>query len=111
MNAAARALEQGCLFRGSVKSFSVSRETIGIIILVVAVLVSALAVVYAKNSQRRLFSELQVAQQQSSQLKVEYGQLLLEQSTWATPSRVQRVAQERYDMVMPNNGNVVMIKL
>ncbi len=111
MNAAARVLEQGCFFRGNVKGFSLSRETIGVIFLVLAVLLSSLAVVYTKNSQRRLFSELQVAQSNTNQLHVEWGQLLLEQSTWATPPRIQKVAQETYDMTLPDNGNIVMINL
>jgi len=110
MNAAARVLHQESVFRGRIK-IALSKEFFGILILLVAVLVSALSVIYVKNLDRRVFSELQTAQQTSDRLKIEWGQLLLEQSTWATPARVQNIAQTRFNMVLPSPENVVMVKL
>ncbi len=111
MNAAARTLSQGSLFRGDYKFLSVSRQSFGVFIVIFAVLLSAIAVIYVKNLDRRLFSQLETQHQLTNQLQVEFGQLLLEQSTWATPSRVQRIAQQRYAMELPLANQVAMVKL
>ncbi len=79
-------------------------------LLAVAVLVSALAVVYAKHKSRALFAELQGLRQAQDQMDVEWSQLLLEQSTWATHGRVESVARNRLDMQLPEPGQVVIIK-
>jgi cell division protein FtsL len=42
------------------------------------------------------------------QLDVEYGQLQLEMSTWATHPRVEKIARDRLHMVTPDaTGRVV----
>lgn len=111
MNAAARDYQQGSLFHGNLARVVFSKKVIGIIFLLVMTLFSALSVVYVKNYERRLFSELQFSQQAAQKLHVEWGQLLLEQSTWATPARVQSIAQDRFDMKLPNLSSIYMVKL
>lgn len=95
MNAAARALAQGSFVNVSGQAFSLSRQTLGIILLVMTVLASALSVVYVKNLDRELFSDLQTLQQARDDLNVQSGQLLLEQNTWATPTRIQSMAVQQ----------------
>lgn len=107
MNAAARALSQGSLTEGQAWTFST--QTLGMILLLIAVLASALAVVYVKTLQRDLFSELQSAQQTRDTLHTEWGQLLLEQNTWAAPVRVQALAQQQLAMIVPTSKDVVMV--
>ena len=80
-------------------------------LLIVAVLAFACSVVYVKNTNRSLFSELQSLQYKDERLKVEWGQLLLEQSTWATQVRVQRIAQQGLKMHLPQLENTVVVKL
>ena len=70
-------------------------------VLWVAVLVSALGVVYGKQQARNRFNELQKLTTQRDDLDIEWGQLQLEQSTWATHGRVERVAREELRMVIP----------
>jgi cell division protein FtsL len=41
---------------------------------------------------------------------VEWGQLQLEQSTWATPARVEDVAVKKLQMHLPKNGQVQFIR-
>ena len=70
-------------------------------VLWLAVLASSLGVVYGKQQARNRFNELQKLTTQRDDLDIEWGQLQLEQSTWATQSRVERVAQEELDMRTP----------
>ena len=59
----------------------------------VLVLGSSLGVVYAKQESRNRFNELQKLTKARDDLDIEWGQLQLEQATWATHSRVEQVAR------------------
>jgi cell division protein FtsL len=109
MNAAAKALEHSGLFRGSIKGLHFSKEILGLVILVFALLVSALAIVYHKNEQRFYFSQLQSAKEQSRQLNLEWGQLLLERTSLATPSRIHKIAVKDLGMVLPKYKKTIII--
>jgi cell division protein FtsL len=74
---------------------------IALAVLWVAVLVSALGVVYGKQEARNSFNELQKLTTQRDDLDIEWGQLQLEQSTWATHGRVERFAHDELGMVTP----------
>ena len=77
--------------------------------LMVSVVMSAFAIVYMKDLNRRLFITYQAQQQQQQQYQVARGKLLLEKSTWARQSRVQRIAENDLGMVMPTSNNVVLV--
>ena len=109
MNAAAKALAQGSISNGGIRSIVLSRHNFGLIFLVIAVLVSAFSVVYVKDLNRRLFVELQSLQQVRDALQVEWGQLLLEQNTWATQARVQHIAQQGLEMVVPESQAMMVV--
>lgn len=81
-----------------------------VLLLSLAVVATALAVVYAKYQSRSLFSELQSLRQAQDQMDVEWSQLLLEQSTWATHGRVEDAARNRLEMQLPEPDQVVIIK-
>jgi len=78
-------------------------------LLITAVFLSALAVIDARHENRRLFAQLQQLRQQRDQLNVEWGQLLLEQSTWSTHSRIEQMATQQLDMQMPAYVQVVVV--
>ena len=78
--------------------------------LIVAVLATAIGLVYAKHTGRRLFVELQSLQSQRDEMNVEWGRLQLEQSTWATHGRIDEVARTRLKMRVPPTDAVVMVK-
>jgi cell division protein FtsL len=61
----------------------------------------ALALVTSQHKARKLFVELQRQQELARNLEVEYGQLQLEQSTWAMHSRVEKIAANRLQMRVP----------
>ncbi|THF61195.1 cell division protein FtsL [Pseudothauera rhizosphaerae] len=78
-----------------------------IIALVVA---SALGVVAAQHQARKLFSELEREQARARGLEVEWGQLQLEQSTWAAHGRVERMAHEVLGLRPPASGQVIVVE-
>lgn len=71
------------------------------ILLLMAVVVCALAVVTSQHRGRKLFQALEAEQDRVRQLDVEYGQLQIEMSTWATHPRVEKIARERLRMNVP----------
>lgn len=79
-------------------------------VLAVAVLASAVGVAYAKHEARKLFVELQQLYAVRDALDVEWGQLQLEQSTWATDARIERLAHQQLHMRRPPAEAVVVIK-
>ncbi|MEK7323341.1 MAG: cell division protein FtsL [Pseudomonadota bacterium] len=78
--------------------------------LLVCVLISAVGVVYAKHQSRKLFVELQALQKGRDDLDIEWGQLQLEQSTWATHGRVEGIAGAKLGMEIPEPNQVVVLK-
>lgn len=74
------------------------------------VLVSALAVVWARHESRVLFVELQSLQSERDELNVDWGRLQLEQSAWATKGRIERIAREELSMQRPVDVEVVLVE-
>jgi cell division protein FtsL len=72
------------------------------LILLLALTACALALVTSQHKARKLFGELQQEQERAKQLDVEWGQLQLEQSTWAMHARVEKIARERLHMSAPD---------
>jgi cell division protein FtsL len=89
---------------------SQARWRLVVAVLWVAVLCSALGVVYGKQQARNRFNELQKLTTQRDDLDIEWGQLQLEQSTWATHGRVERVAQKDLDMVTPQASELRIVQ-
>jgi cell division protein FtsL len=79
-------------------------------VLWVAVLASALGVVYGKQQARNRFNELQKLTTQRDDLDIEWGQLQLEQSTWATHGRVEQVAHDDLGMVTPQASDLRIVQ-
>lgn len=110
MNAAARAISQNHLFSGHILAMRLSKQLCFVLILLSAVLLSALAVVYVTNEHRLSFSEFQQLQQQRNQLQLQWGQLLLEQASLATPARVEQFAQEKLLMRLPSDKQTYVLQ-
>jgi len=71
--------------------------------------VCALGLVTSQHKARKLFVELQKQQEVAKQLEVEYGQLQLEQSTWAMHSRVEKIAANTLRMRVPPAARVHLV--
>ena len=80
-------------------------------LLLVTVVLSALSIVTSQHKARKLFIELQKEKEHAQQMEVEWGQLQLEQSTWAAPARVEQVAAQKLQMQLPKNGQVQFIRV
>ena len=70
-------------------------------VLLLAVMASAIAVVWARHQGRVSFVELTQLQNQRDALNVEFGRLELEQATWAAPGRVEQIARSQLGMITP----------
>jgi cell division protein FtsL len=57
-----------------------------------------------------LFVEVQRLEQELEAYEVEWGQLQLEQNTWAEHSRIERLARSRLEMVLPQRQSILYIK-
>ena len=77
--------------------------------LLAVLVVCALSLVTSRYQARKLFVELEREQSQSRAYEVEYGQLQIEQSTWAMPGRVEKIAREQLHMHLPPAGRVEVI--
>jgi cell division protein FtsL len=111
MNAAARQINQSTLFSGHLGEMRLSKELMMQLILLLSVLGSALAVVYSTNNYRETFTELQMAERTQERIQLRWGQLLLEQASLSTPARVQELATEKFQMVLPTNNQTVMLRI
>lgn len=86
------------------------RLNIRLTLMVLAVFVSAISVVYTKHISRAEFVALQSLENQRDDLNEEWGRLLLEQSTWGAPGRVEQQARSRLDMLVPGHDVTVMLR-
>jgi len=77
--------------------------------LALALLASAVALVYGKHRHRALFVELQSLESERDMLDVEWGKLQLEQSTWATHERIESIARERLGLRIPPTNEIVLV--
>ncbi len=89
---------------------SQSRWRLLVAVLWVAVLGSALGVVFGKQEARNRFNQLQKLTNQRDDLDIEWGQLQLEQSTWATHGRVEQVARDDLGMVTPQATDLRIVQ-
>lgn len=71
------------------------------LLLLLVLVVCALSVVTSQHRARRLFQALEGEQERARQLDVEYGQLQIEMSTWATLPRIEKLAREKLGMQQP----------
>ena len=80
------------------------------LVLLAVTVACALSLVTSRHQARKLFVELERAQAQSRAFEIEYDQLQLEQSTWAAPARVDRLAREQLKMQLPGPGRIQVIE-
>ncbi|HRD34229.1 MAG TPA: cell division protein FtsL [Rhodocyclaceae bacterium] len=71
---------------------------------------SALGVVASQHQARKIFVALEREQTRTHELEVEWGQLQLEQSTWATLARIERIARTRLELGEPRPGQAIVIE-
>jgi len=88
-----------------------SRQPIVLIaVFAVVCVVSAMALVKTKHEARKLFVELEALTDERDQLNIEWGQLQIEQSTWATHARIEQVATDDLSLVRPESTEIHVIE-
>ena len=61
----------------------------------------ALPIFTSQHKARKLFAELEREQARTKALDVEWGQLQLEQGTWAMHARIEKIATQALGMQVP----------
>jgi len=69
--------------------------------LALAVIVSAVGVIYTAHRSRELFRTLEQARREQNDIQIEWRQLLLERSTLSSHARVEQIAGEQLQMTLP----------
>lgn len=78
--------------------------------LVLLVLGSAMLVIHSAYEYRRLFNQHQILISRSDDLQVEWGQLLLEESAWSANNRVERLAEKKLNMKIPEPEGIEIVR-
>lgn len=84
--------------------------TVIVLLLLIAVVGSALGVIYAREQNRRLFVDYTQLIKEHDDLNVEFSRLELEQATWAETNRIEQVARGQLGMVSPGAANTILVK-
>ena len=79
------------------------------VLLLAALVACALSLVTSRHQARKLFVELEREQKLARTYDVEFGQLQLEQSTWAMPARIENIAREQLKMQLPRPGRIQVV--
>ena len=77
--------------------------------LVTSVVVSALCVVNVRHEHRIAYVAFQTEQARRDALDDEWGQLLVEESLWAFPHRIERDASKSLSMRAPNKDEIKFV--
>lgn len=79
-------------------------------LILLAILIGcALALVTSQHQARKLYVELQKEQELAKQFEVEWGQLQLEQGTWAMHARVEKIATQALGMRVPPPSRIQIL--
>ncbi|SMB21017.1 Cell division protein FtsL [Sterolibacterium denitrificans] len=78
--------------------------------LLLVTVICAIGTVSANHHARKLVTEIEREQAHMRDLDVEWGQLQLEQSTWASHARIESIARNKLRMKLPEAGQIVTIE-
>ncbi|VXD02813.1 Cell division protein FtsL [Pseudomonas sp. 8Z] len=81
-----------------------------LLVLFVAILVSAVAVSYSAHWSRQLLNDLYAELSVRDKAQAEWGRLILEQSTWTAHNRIEALASEQLKMHIPDPAAVHMVQ-
>ncbi|MEQ7920775.1 cell division protein FtsL [Xanthomonas sp. WHRI 1810A] len=79
------------------------------LLLFVAVLISAVGVSYSAHWNRQLLNSLYNELSVRDKAQAEWGRLILEQSTWTAHSRIEALATEQLKMRIPDAADIRMV--
>ena len=79
-------------------------------LLVVALMLSAIAVIFSKYQSRLVFMEIQKKEKELDDYEVEWGRLQLELTTLTEENRVEIEARNRLMLTLPTQDKIIYIK-
>ena len=79
-------------------------------VLWLAVLASSVQVIYARHKARAMFVHLEKLNAERDSLEMEWGRLQLEQSYWSSHAFVERVANAKLQMSLPQTRDVRIVR-
>jgi cell division protein FtsL len=79
-------------------------------VLWLAVLGSSVQVIYARHQARQIFVRLEQLNAERDALDMEWGRLQLEQSYWSSHAFVERVANTKLQMNLPQMRDVRIVR-
>lgn len=88
---------------------SMPRGSLLMLVLFIAVLLSAIGVAYSAHWNRQLLNELYGELSVRDKAQAEWGRLILEQSTWTAHSRIETLAAEQLKMRIPEATEVRLV--
>lgn len=80
-------------------------------ILFFALIATSLGVVTSQHKARKLYFDLEQQQDLTKKYETVFGQLQLEQSTWAMHSRVEEFSTKKLQMQVPDSTRIQVILL
>ena len=81
------------------------------LLLMVIAVICAMGVVTSQHKARKMFVDLQQEEYLAKQMEVEWGQLQLEQSTWAMHARIEKIASSYLQMKVPDPTKTQIVPL
>ncbi len=81
------------------------------IFIILILIVSALGVVTSQHTVRKLFIALEKEKGIEQKLEVEWGRLQLEQSTLIMHGRIERIATEHLNMMVPAAASIQIVSI
>ncbi|OHC48190.1 MAG: cell division protein FtsL [Rhodobacteraceae bacterium GWF1_65_7] len=81
-----------------------------LLVLSVAVIASAIGVVWSRHQHRQAYIALSTLENERDELNIEFGRLQLEQATWSEANRIEQVAGTRIGMKFPTDEDIVVLQ-
>jgi cell division protein FtsL len=92
-----------------VKSQISIKEMLITLMLTLMITMSAIGVVHSSHLSRQLFAEQALLLDRNDQLQLEWAQLLLEQSAWSSPDRLENIAAKQLEMRIPETEEIKLV--
>lgn len=90
------------------RAYTVTRLNL---LLFFVLIIVCLGVITAQHKARKLYFELEQQQELSKKYETIFGQMQLEQSTWAMHSRIEEHAAKKLNMQVPDAKRIQVISL
>jgi len=87
------------------------RRHIGLVILGIVILISALYNIYITHQTRELVTKKEFLSQQKDNLTIEWSNLLIEEHTLDEHSRIRSIADKKLSMEQPTKENSVLVEI